>query len=316
MKGFCGGLFGCMSSTLMALIKCLFVVVLGIVVLIQALAIVGLFWLDNNSMDKALPDLEIGLGDYLVTLGTLSLAMVGLYGSCTNNPKYLKFFAIVASLCAVGSLVFYSDSAKQVWRHHKNQFSERMEEMAKDYQWDKDSGKESNDATKVWNVIQRGLMCCGLSGPQDWSQKWKSSQRGVLPDSCCLILSRSLDRNSMVHKKMCKLDNAFQEGCLDSMQNFVDNQYMYTVIGSAMWLVLSIMALMIARRAEFELAASSNAPTTHYQRFEGSVYVRQPSVVPPSTVKQPAFAPSHDGASLYASMTNDKGAPPKYDNLH
>jgi hypothetical protein len=62
------------------------------------------------------------------------------------------------------------------------------------------NSQPSNEAMIAVGGIQRGLQCCGSTGPESWSQ---------IPDTCCEAGSN------------CTVNNSFSTGCANMIKEFV-----------------------------------------------------------------------------------------------
>lgn len=69
--------------------------------------------------------------------------------------------------------------------------------------------KNYSNFESVWNEVQRGILCCGVDGPNDWLNR--SSQ--VLPLSCCEMEAGIIDA--------CTIENAYQSGCLNNLSAYI-----------------------------------------------------------------------------------------------
>lgn len=210
----------------------------------------------------------------------------------------------------MSQVLFYPESARDEWRERGKTFYDRMSDYALDYQFQPAPGK-LNKATKAWDLMQKSLFCCGLNSPKDWSQKWKMTSKDKLPKSCCLTqLSRAANQYSMyTGEAQCTLENAFDVGCYDRIDHIVENSARSTYVLALINVILAAFALLVARQSEREMELVRVAGANpQYQRFDGSVYVRQSGVSPQvNYTKQPPVAPS-----LYPDAYG-VDHPPKYD---
>lgn len=201
------------------------------------------------------------------------------------------------------------ETIREDWSKHSEGFQDLMSTYAQEYQWNQEPGQKLNKATKAWDMVQGKLLCCGLNGPKDWPQKWKTSQKNVLPKSCCVKLSRAANIYPWMDEK-CELDGAYKIGCMDRIDHIVESASRHALIGVIANLILACIALIVAKHSEItQLSCAATNTTPQYQRFDGSVYVRQPVAHQVSFGKQPPVAPS-----LYpnAHGIEQDDAPPKY----
>ena len=201
------------------------------------------------------------------------------------------------------------DAIREDWHKRSESFEELMSTYAQEYQWNQEPGQKLNKGTKAWDLVQSRLLCCGLKGPKDWPQKWKPSQKNILPKSCCIKLSRAINSPTYADDK-CDLEHAFKQGCIERIDYIVESSSKYTLIDAIANLILACMALILAsQRDNNQLSCAATNTTPQYQRFDQSVYVRQPGAHQVSFGKQPPVAPS-----LYPSVhgAEQHEAPPKY----
>ena len=95
-----------------------------------------------------------------------------------------------------------------------------------------------------WDLLQEMSQCCGLIGPQDWSQL--SSSLGYVPHSCC---KNNSNRNcGLVQSSKVEV---FEIGCLSSLTIYEHKQLsistavclvtaMYTLMGSLLSFIMVI----------------------------------------------------------------------------
>ncbi|KAI6652124.1 CD63 antigen-like [Oopsacas minuta] len=91
----------------------------------------------------------------------------------------------------------------------------------------------SNTRTS-WDLIHREFNCCGIYGPEDWSQL--SSSLGYVPSSCCKI--EGIRNCGLVRSSEVEI---FEDGCLSSLISYEHRQL---VIASGVCLIVSMFNLM------------------------------------------------------------------------
>lgn len=170
--------------------------------------------------------------------------------------------------------------------HKDNErFAMRMNRLAKNYSWSLNEPLYGeSEANRAWNKLQR-LQCCGLKGPDDWKKNRPGKVADDLyPSSCCAL--------SLLETKTtyCEKEVVFTVGCMERIHQLDELNLVITYIYIAYQLCLCILAYVVGN---FNLDRSNQTRTTgevgnnnrsnyrlpaEYQRFEGSVYVRQPPV--------------------------------------
>lgn len=312
MANCCYSFMGCVSSMLLTLMKVILMTSCIFILLAELAGLWGLYYVDQDLEELNFPCVEIRFYDYLGVIGLIVLSLIGIHGVYTNDSKYLKIFALVLSGYAVSHIVFMNyNSLKENWNKDSGKFQDLMSNYAEEYQWNQEPGEKLNKGTRAWDMVQGKLLCCGLSGPADWPQKWKTSKKNILPKSCCLKLSRAINQYHWMDDK-CELGNAYKVGCMERITEVVDSSSRHAFIFAIFSLILACMALIIAKHSELnQLSCAATNASPQYQRFDGSVYVRQPAAHQVSFGKQPPVAPT-----LYpnANGVEHGDAPPKYGN--
>lgn len=193
------------------------------------------------------------------------------------------------------------------WDHEAEQFTKRMQENAKDYQFDLKPTDEPNKATKAWDFLQRGFRCCGMKDYHDWEQ-WTSfmllrSKR--LPSSCCVGMPRGLDNTCSADSPML-----FRNGCSEKVAMMLQASILSSFMQSIWYLVLAAIAIVVAKKHDPDhgsTSANQVVSSNQYERFQGSVYVRQPAM-------NEAYMANKDGPMYPDVSSAEKGPtpPPSY----
>lgn len=216
-------------------------------------------------------------------------------------------------------MVLYTMGPDEIEREN-TKFVNRMEEFAKHYNWN----HHQNEATESWDVVQR-LLCCGIKGPSDWDEVRPSSiPKNLYPSSCCLSSNAEdpFGRTELCSEK----DGLFKTGCLERIQNLEAFYMLAQCIFILFQMGLCIIACVVGN---FTLNSCSNRnnsnsnggargvlpPPQGYQRFSGSVYVRQPAV---NEMYQPKAPPMYPDATSVekATTTTYNIPPPSYGTVH
>lgn len=206
-----------------------------------------------------------------------------------TSPLRVQFSLLTALNTAFLILiVLYTMGPSEVEREN-NKFVSRMQEFAKHYNWD----HKQDDATETWDVVQR-LHCCGISGPNDWDKVRPSDiPSDKYPSSCCLSSDPDYP---FIRKDLCgSKDEIFKTGCLERVQDLEAFYLLLQCIFIAFQMGLCIIGCVVgnftlgANRDNSAFNSTINArglsqqqpPPQGYQRFTGSLYVRQPPIAPP-----------------------------------
>lgn len=165
-----------------------------------------------------------------------------------------------------------------------------MDKFLDDYDWRHSSSSE-NKATQNWDNLQH-LLCCGIKGPNDWNKYRPSSvPKDAFPSSCCLHNNQPDPFNS---NEFCYKDNKsgklFEDGCQERLNQIAAVTMMVSFQFIVLQLFLCIVACIVGtldlegcNHSSRNPVAMENATARvyspqQYQRFESSVYVRQPPV--------------------------------------
>lgn len=196
-------------------------------------------------------------------------------------------------------MIIYTMSPGRIAEQNEK-FIRRFKDFMDDYSWDADSHSE---ATVAWNKLQK-LMCCGLKGPDDWaSRRPKGFPDNSYPSSCCFMpVKRVLSGESY-----CKYD-VFETGCQEQVLTIQKISEACSYLFVVFHLALAVFSWVVgnchldAQRPAHQAGSATNNRSgnmpTEYQRFEGSVYVRQ----------QPAYEQQYTPSAK-------PHAPPLYPNI-
>lgn len=150
--------------------------------------------------------------------------------------------------------------------------------MMKDYDM---SGIGYNRATTRWDNLQK-LVCCGIEGPGDWMKS-----RGSIPPSCCVPKPLTVLMSSLRFEfsSKCESDTVLiRTGCNERIVAIETVSIAVYFFYIALQLILCLMAFVLgtcqinATNKPVSPNTSVTPGNSQYQRFDGSVYVRQPPV--------------------------------------
>jgi CD63 antigen len=133
----------------------------------------------------------------VVILGSI-IFIISFFGCCgairenscmvSTYAVFLLVIVVLQVILAVFAFIYASDLAKIAYDGFETLFNQ-----AKD---------DSQEALIAVEGIQRGLQCCGTTGPSSWTQ---------IPNSCCAAGSN------------CDLTNSFQNGCSETIYDIVNS---------------------------------------------------------------------------------------------
>lgn len=212
----------------------------------------------------------------------------------------------------------------QRFQKENEEFGARMRDLAEQYTWSQDWLYGQNEADRAWNKLQK-LFCCGLNGPDDWVKNRPSKvPSDSYPTSCCLHGGHSPIFELRPSVKYCRKNEVFGVGCMERVQQIEAFSLLFCCLYIAYQLALCILACVVgnfnlerprpAQNPEAGNTGRSGYAPTEYQRFEGSVYVRQPPVNEhhqPTKADLPPLYPSiHDVERT--TYVGPPGPPPSY----
>lgn len=301
-------------------------------VLLQIIHIYLLIKVTSDAHPVEMPTGSVGLDDFGLAISLLLLALLGCYGTfyrhhpsvkavsiqlpfsvslspefqinlTQNHPHQLQFSVLTAVLVTLMIVVIIYTMSPGKIEQANEKFFGRLHNLIKDYTWNPDSNLEA-DAT--WNKVQR-LMCCGLKGPDDWKKHRPSGfPDDSYPSSCCLIPSRKLtgnlfDDNTFTY--FCERPNVWETGCQEQVQAIQKLSLVFSYLFVVFHLALAMFAWIVGnchldpQRPVYQAHSAAHNRSGHlpteYQRFEGSVYVRQqPSYEQQYTQTAKPHAPS------------------------
>lgn len=126
-----------------------------------------------------------------------------------------------------------------------------------------------NEANRKWDDLQH-LFCCGLKGPEDWLTLYDS-----YPYSCCFP--------PVGPSETCNSGNGLlRTGCATRIEQVQRISIAISFIYIGIQLLLCLIACIVANfqitGCQQVCARTNPATPQEYQRFGGSIYVRQPPV--------------------------------------
>lgn len=190
-----------------------------------ALIVVGaipLFKLDD--IRDAFPENEPAIVPVIVVcLGSI-IFLISFFGCCgairenqcmvSTYAFFLLILVILQIVVAVFAFMYTADLAQAATEGFGKLFSDR--------------GNQASGA--AIDQIQRGLSCCGTTGPATWTPH-------PIPQSCC-------------NEASCNLNNSFRDGCSDVLRDIVNGSGLliawFAVIFAGIELVGVIFACCLA----------------------------------------------------------------------
>jgi len=149
---------------------------------------VGIYALvDGEGLSDFLDQLEIDEDLNIIYLGSILIIVVssfvllitflGCCGALKESRCLLGtyvFCVIVLICCMIGGIALAASGTQLV----------DLKTPLKDTMSDYDNSDPNDPVTQAWDGIQQEYECCGVDGPQDWSEFGNFIQ-GDVPDSCC-----------------------------------------------------------------------------------------------------------------------------------
>ncbi|CAK1552581.1 unnamed protein product [Leptosia nina] len=198
------------------------------VFLIQGLILLMLgvtYFIKHKIYEELTTNVFISLPEFLIASGVLIfvIAILGYYGAMSEN------FYVVAGFAAFMVIIFIFEMTITIMafglrNDASNAIRAPMVQSLNLYGTKK-------DIARLWDDLQMGFECCGVSGRHDWV-----SNR--IPVSCCHI------DYGTVSPFECTLSNAYPTGCASSLGSwFSSNAH---IIGIFAAVFTSIQALLTA----------------------------------------------------------------------
>lgn len=214
-------------------------------------------------------------------------------------------------------MVLYTMGPEAIEREN-DKFTSRMQDFAENYNWD----HHNNEATETWDVVQK-LRCCGIKGPADWDKvRPHQVPSNKYPSSCCPSTNPDdpFDRIDLCTEQ----DGLFKTGCLEMVQKleamYLLAQCMFIAFQMGLCIIGCVVGNFTLRSCSNRDTSNSNAgirgvlpPPLGYQRFSGSVYVRQPPV---NETYEPKSPPMYPDAHSIERTTTYNAPPPSYGSVH
>lgn len=129
-------------------------------------------------------------------------------------------FVIIILAAEVGSVVVAFFNHNELPDLLEGQFKKTLENFEK--------SKEVQDA---WFIVQSEFECCGIKNSSDWREVFNND---TIPAACCHI------------RENCTMDNAYKEGCMPKMLNFIKKEALiFGIVGFTIFAV-QIIGVIVA----------------------------------------------------------------------
>ena len=158
----------------------------------------------------------------------LIVSLVGCIGLYKKNNCMMNTFTILLSfvlICQIGLVAMVYILEANVYLFIENGMRETLN----------DHPNGSNATSSLfWNKVQEEFSCCGISGPNDWTN-------GTVPDSCCKIERSGCQKTP---------ENLHKTGCLETFKEYLkEHMFLLGYIGigvAAIELITIITACLLA----------------------------------------------------------------------
>lgn len=179
----------------------------------------------------------LGLGLFFVAIGIL-----GCIGACCKLKILLIVYVVLTlaiTLTLIGFVIGY-----YVFKQNMKDFGAQEMRKLVASQYKGSWGPYVNDFSKVLDIIQGKLGCCGVSNytefnAADWNRTYLYSQAVgyitlVAPVSCCklnLVNAEPINKNCTFNPT--PENSNFQVGCYEKLWNFLDSYANVLIVGIA-----------------------------------------------------------------------------------
>lgn len=236
--------------------KCakMFIMVINIVIILigGAMLAAGIYWqLSPTGFYKEIfnhdifnvPIVAIVIGSLLLLVG-----LCGFMGACCEVMFLLKAymgFLILIMLIEIVVAVGCVAMKTSVEEYATNRTSELIGFYG-------DETKDEEEIIeKTIDLVQENFECCGVYGPEDWSQKnaerFVVDGKNIVPNSCCKAANKDdEDCGSKIDYR--SNENIYKSGCKVSMMNYVENNLLYVGITAGVIVILQIGILIMASK--------------------------------------------------------------------
>ncbi|KAG5670435.1 hypothetical protein PVAND_000700 [Polypedilum vanderplanki] len=140
------------------------------------------------------------------------IAFFGCYGALKESPKLLIAFAVLLGIIfiieiAVGiAAITFKNDLRGILN---TQLSDSIR-------------RQNKEDMMAWNLVQRRLECCGISGPRDWFEINNGTASGI-PSSCCRPQYIDRETQNCLNAAPLFMDRVYREGCVNSIHDRVSS---------------------------------------------------------------------------------------------
>ncbi|XP_075969223.1 tetraspanin-3-like [Anticarsia gemmatalis] len=200
-------------------------------------------WLKHSAYDQLIPSRFYNLPGFVAATGVIILlaSVQGLYGGISQDFCYLAahFFlmlvVLISEICIVIVGFALSNEAESLL---KSSMSASFQQYGNSLQ-----------SVFLWDELQRGLKCCGVSSPYDWLSDH-------VPFSCCLV-----PYGSTLSFK-CDLSYVYMRGCASALGEHLSHQTyliaMCALLATCLQvIIMSLSGLMVWRSKREEVVFKS-----------------------------------------------------------
>ncbi|GFO18151.1 tetraspanin [Plakobranchus ocellatus] len=218
-----------------------------------------LLWLRLDYWTNEYLELDDSLERYLVLIyitmaaGAVltALSIFGLIGGCCKLKWMLVIYltSVVVAMCLTISSVVYGSIYRDELERTLVKNDLLQDVIQKKYFED-----ERNQITRAVDIMQSELECCGGEGPLDYDAAvWRAekSPQVEVPASCCKNYLQHNDRSRTCFMYLPTLDRVksdaiWQNGCKESLQDFLDRYIVVVISIAVVYFVLQLICMIVA----------------------------------------------------------------------
>ncbi|XP_041092060.1 leukocyte surface antigen CD53-like [Polyodon spathula] len=183
----------------------------------------GIYLMMTSKYGSLLPSQpSLSVANTLIVLGTIVMVVsfLGCLGSLKENKCLLITFFIlllILMMIEIAVSIFLLIYEEKIDGFLLKEFGASL---------NKYTHSNITQGTQEWDVMQRELKCCGVTGKDDWN--------GTVPLSCCMELN-------------CEKEKTYwKEGCYEKLKQWFEYNYLNVGIGVIVISIIQVLGMSFA----------------------------------------------------------------------
>ncbi|VVC30578.1 Tetraspanin/Peripherin,Tetraspanin,Tetraspanin, EC2 domain [Cinara cedri] len=168
-----------------------------------------------------------------IGIGVFLIAFIGICGVLRDSRCLLILFTILLTIVLIGELVL-SAAVYYMGDQVKDYALKEMNDSLPSY-----NTTNGETSTKIWNLVQSEMECCGVNGPKDWAPVLHNK----LPTTCCREIP--VDGH-------CTIIDSYKLGCFKRFETQLEGNektIMWSSIGFALVQFLAVLLACFRSRS-------------------------------------------------------------------